>query len=330
MVAAFQGVADCHYRRVASRGALVWQRGALLELGGATVKLEVVVVKDGNSLLLQLVAEARGTDEGSVRALLETGDVHTTLNSVLAGFPGMSLETSFKAVVTRMEEKRMRGAVAVTVGNRYSGSQSVDCDLSAKELNEALKGRGLRVEPPWINQPGGAPMLEKLRQVLASEVRPTDDGFVFSFCGHGRATELMGNDNVPTSYQAIIDAIANAPKLQGKPKLVVFDCCQGNAASELGHLRLPKDTILAFATGLSTRAWAQDGVGNVYSTRLAAAIRSHAAAHSVEDLLKLTQGEVHGERIVTENQHGVQTRHHQAAHVDSALGAYHLFLGGSS
>ena len=28
------------------------------------------------------------------------------------------------------------------------------------------------------------------------------------------------------SYQAIVDVIAAEPKLQGKPKLVVFDCCQ--------------------------------------------------------------------------------------------------------
>ena len=78
--------------------------------------------------------------------------------------------------------------------------------------------------------------------------------------------------------------------------------------------------ILTFATALSTRAWAQDGVGNVYSKRLAAAIRNHAATDSVEDLLKLTQGKVHG----------VGTPAPQIAHVDSALGAYHLFLGEAS
>ena len=170
-------------------------------------------------------------------------------------------------------------------------------------------------------------MVDRLKQVLASEVLPFDDGFVFCFCGHGDATELSGNDNARTSYQDIINAIATEPKLQGKPKLIVFDCCQGNAASDPGHLRVPKDTVLAFATALSTGAFAWRGVGNVYSNRLAAAIRSYAATDSVEDLLKRTQGEVHGERLVTKDQHGVETRHRQIAHVDSALGAYHLFLG---
>ena len=228
----------------------------------------------------------------------------------------------------------MRSAVAVTVGNRHIGqvsaagkSRQVDCHLSAQQLSAALQTRGLRVDAPWIDQPGGAPMLDRLRQVLASEVRPTDDGFVFCFCGHGGATELLGNNNIRTSYQDIINVIDIERKLQGKPKLIVFDCCQGNAASDPGHLRVPKDTILAFATALSTRSWAQGGVGNVYSNRLAAAIHSHAATHSVEDLLKLTQGQVHGERIITEDQHGVEMRHQQIAHVDSALGAYHLFLG---
>ena len=68
-------------------------------------------------------------------------------------------------------------------------------------------------------------------------------------------------------------------------------------------------------------------MGNVYSNRLAAAIRSYAATHSVEDLLKRTQDQVHGQKIVTRDEHGVETRHSQIAHVDSALGAYHLFLG---
>jgi hypothetical protein len=316
MAAAFQGVAGCRYLRDASGGALVWQRGALLELGGATVKLEVAVVKEGDDLQLRLVAEARGTDEGSVRALLETGGVYTTLGGVLAGFPGLWMP--LEAVVTRMEEKRMRNAVVVTVGNQYSGPQSRDCHLSAQKLNDTLQTHGLRVEAPWINQPGGAQMLNRLRQVLANEVRPDDDGFVFCFCGHGRATELLGNDNVPTLYQAIIDAIDAEPKLRDRPKVVVFDCCRGNAASERGQLRLPKDMILARSTALTTEAFEQQSIGNVYSNRLAAAIRSHAAAHSVVDLLKLTQGQVHGLNTPTQ----------QVAIVELTLGAYHLFLGG--
>jgi hypothetical protein len=168
------------------------------------------------------------------------------------------------------------------------------------------------VEAPWIDQPGGAPMLQRLRQVLASEVRPTDDGFVFCFGGHGGAINLWGNDNVPTSYQAIIDAIATEPKLEGKPKLVVFDC----GAQQLQQPRLPRDMILARSTSTGTRTYEQAGVGLIYSNRLAAAISSHAATHSVEKLLKLTEGMVPAMPTPT-----------QLAHVDSALGAYHLFLG---
>ena len=156
----------------------------------------------------------------------------------------------------QMPEKRMRSAVAVTVGNQHLGTaKEVDCHLSAQQLNAALQTRGLRVEAPWIDQPGGEPMLERLRQVLASEVRPTDDGFVFCFCGHGEATELLGNDDIRTSYQAIINVIATEQKLQGKPKLLVFDCCQLVASAGLGQLQLPKHMILARSTGLTTEAF---------------------------------------------------------------------------
>ena len=90
--------------------------------------------------------------------------------------------------------------------------------------------------------------------------------------------------------------------------------CQGNTAA---GLKLPENMIVARSTALSTEAFTQNGVGNVYSNRLAAAIRSHAAVDSIEDLLKLTQGKVHG----------VGTPTPQVAHVVSALGAFHLFLG---
>ena len=147
----------------------------------------------------------------------------------------------------------------------------------ACRLHELTLRSGLRVEAPWIDQPGGAPMLDRLRQVLASEVRPTDDGFVFCFCGHGNAVELKGDDMVPTLYQDIVDVINTEPKLRGKPKVVVFDCCQIATSAGLDQLQLPKDMILARSTAFRLKGWEQPGVGNVYSKRLAAAISSLSA-----------------------------------------------------
>jgi hypothetical protein len=217
----------------------------------------------------------------------------------------------------------MRNAVVVTVGNRHLGTaKQVDCHLSAQELNDALRGRGLRVEPPWIDEPGGLRFLEKLRQVLRSKVLPTDDGFVLCLCGHGSATEFVGNDCVRTSYQAIIHVIDTETELLGadRSNVLIADCCQVVTSDGADQVQLPKNLLLARSTGFRTRAFEQPGVGNVYSNRLAANIRSHAAAHSVEDLLKLTQGEVHDE----------PTPAPQIANMGSALGAYHLFLGGTS
>ena len=241
--------------------------------------------------------------------------VHNALTSVVAGFRGLS-EMEPVAAVTRMQDKRLREAVAVTVGNRYSGSHTVDSHISARELHDALQQLGLRVEAPWIDQVGGQPMLDKLRGVLATKVQPTDNGFIFAFCGHGRVAELCGNDCVFTSYQAIVDVIAEEPKLQGKPKLVVFDCC--HTGTQPGdQFRLPTDMIVARATGFGTKAFEMPNVGNIYTSRLATEIRDHAAEYSVEDLLKLTQGAIHRKNTPTQ----------QVAHVDSSLGAYHLHLG---
>ena len=251
-------------------------------------------------------------------------------------------------------------------------------------------------------------MLDKLRGVLATHVQFTDDGFIFAFGGHGRATELQGNDGVLTPYQAIVDVIAAEPKLQGKPKVVVLDCCQiamltatvrSSSAAAVEHalktglgtealvwhklgmkvivpprigqrvdsgasaslvamtltiaeapdraallvinqaiaheagvpgtdvaldltgpthqLHQPTDMIVARSTAFGTKAWEQLGRGSIYTRRLADEIRARAAACSVEDLLKLTQGAIHNE----------PTPRQQVAHVDSSLGAYHLHLG---
>ena len=129
---------------------------------------------------------------------------------------------------------------------------------------------------------------------------------------------------VSTSYQAIVDVIENEPMLRDKPKMVVFDCCQ-KATPAGDQLQLPKDMILARSTAFRTAAWNLAGVGNIYSKRLVEQISSHAATHSVEDLLKLTQGQVHG--LATLPAPLIPLPAPQIAHVDSALGAYHLFLG---
>merc|ERR1712159_172052 len=111
---------------------------------------------------------------------------------------------------------------------------------------------------------------------------------------------------VPTLYQDIVDVINAEPKLRGKPKVVVFDCCQVDQGTGLDQLQLPKDMILARSTALRTEAFEEEGVGNAYSKQLAAAISENAAAYSVEDLLKLTQDEVRG----------LATPTPQIAHVD--------------
>eukprot|EP00966_Prymnesium_polylepis_P125166 2894451-Prymnesium_polylepis.1 len=254
----------------------------------------MVPAREGDRLLLRLVADARGRDGDRIKELLTTGDVHLALAQVLAGFPGM-WATGPQVIVQRMRDVRMHNAVAVTIGNRYSGTDERDCHLSAHNLSDALRSLGMRTEAPWIDQPGGLPMLDRLKQVINDQVQPTDDGFVFCFAGHGRATNLQGQDGVFTAYQAIVDVIAAAPKLQGKPKVVIFDCCQVVVAGEpRDQLSLPKEMILARSTGLGTVAFEQANVGGIYSKRFANALRSHAKAHTLEDLIKLTQAAVHG------------------------------------
>ena len=160
-------------------------------------------------------------------------------------------------------------------------------------------------------------MIDKLQQVLATRVHSTDDGFLFLFCGHGLATELQGQDGVLTPYQEIVDVIGSEPKLLGAPKLIVFDCCQSVEKDRpTDQLRLPKDTLVARSTDFGARACEEPGFGGVYSNELAVAIRSSSKTHTVEDLLKLTQGFVH------DSHDGPG----QVAHVDSSLGAYNLYL----
>ena len=91
VVAAFQRMDGYRYLRDASGSALVWQRGALLELSApsaATVTsllIELVPLQGGS----RLTADVRGVDPTQLHSLLATGAVHSVLAAVLAGFAGL-------------------------------------------------------------------------------------------------------------------------------------------------------------------------------------------------------------------------------------------------
>ena len=324
IVAAFQTVDGCRYLSDPRGHVCVWQRGVVLELSGAdgmvTVLIEASPATSNGKRVLRLVADARGPDAGRLDALLATGSVNSALETALASFPGLC-KLPACVVVSQMQERWIQRAVVVTVGNQYSGDYAVDCHLSAQHLHNTMRTLGLRTEPPWINQDGGPPMVDKLQQVLATHVHSDDDGFIFCFCGHGLASELQGQDGVLTSYQEIVDVISSESKLLGKPKLIVFDCCQSVEKDRpTDQLRLPSDTLVARSTGFGTRACEEPGFGGVYSNELASLISSSSATHTIEDLLKLTHS------FVQDSHDGPG----QVAHVESSLGPYHLYLGSRS
>ena len=121
------------------------------------------------------------------------------------------------------------------------------------------------------------------------------------------------------------------PALQGKPKVIVSDCCQGGGATDQS---LPKEMIVARSARLGMQAFETPNVGNVYSSRLASKIRESGATDTVEDLLKLTQAAVSNLGWSDEGMPTLppdrRTPTQQVAHVDQTLGAYHLYLGGAT
>jgi hypothetical protein len=267
--------------------------------------------------------------------LLDAGVVHTTLQGVLGDFHGLRQRAPIPRAV-RMRRVYIGRAVAVLIGNRY-GHQEMDCDVSARELEGEFQRFGLRTHL-WINEPGGLPMLQRLRALITAEVRADDNGFVFVFCGHGEATKLLGNDGVKTSFQDIVDAIDGSVHLRGKPKVLINDCCQvtsvrnaAGAVEELPReqLDMPADTVFVRSTGFGAEAKEQPVRGGVYSKWLAETIREYGRSSTVEDLLKRAQAQVRAEIDRASSLGYLPTGVRQLAHFDISLGGYHLYLGDS-
>jgi len=176
--------------------------------------------------------------------------------------------------------------MAVVIGNshKHVARLTVDCHLSAKRLADELQDIGWRVEL-LTDLPGGQ-LLERLKLAL-NKARATDNGFILVCLGHGSATYFLGNDEVQTMYQDIVAVIAAEGKLEGQDtlKLVVADACQGGHGCP-AQFSLPPGMIFAHSTDLTARAFEKPGVGSVFSTHLADAIRSYSSSWTVEQVLK--------------------------------------------
>merc|ERR1711920_385090 len=83
-----------------------------------------------------------------------------------------------------------------------------------------------------IDHPGGTALTDNIENILhkACANKPYEILF-FTFNGHGTSNGVCGNDAAITSYDDI-QAKLDCFYMRGKPKIVIFDCYQGESMQE--------------------------------------------------------------------------------------------------
>ena len=137
--------------------------------------------------------------------------------------------------------------------------------------------------------------------------------FLFYYSGHGSQRGIELSCGI-VEYNDIVKGIGHIRALKGKPKVVIFDCCQNRRPSRLSSLDNsnttaeangentscafkaigppPADTIICYAASPSKRAYGSPE-GSIYSMHLANAIHHAGRTLSFTEIVV----QVHGETL---------------------------------
>ena len=87
-----------------------------------------------------------------------------------------------------------------------------------------------------------------------------------------------------TTFKKIVDAICKHPNVQGKPKMIVFDCCRDADPQHARMLNTPAETCVVFSSKLGAGSWITEDKGCVFTDALAGMLQQKARTHDVDSI----------------------------------------------
>ena len=126
--------------------------------------------------------------------------------------------------------------------------------------------------------------------------------FLFYYSGHGSHKGMLFPPNrAVVTYKEVIDDVFALEHLQGKPKILVFDCCRTDHQSgeePLGSLRQHfastyHDMIVCFACAANAASMALGPAGSIFTQNFAKKLQEFGREMTFEDLLTQAKGETY-------------------------------------
>ena len=112
------------------------------------------------------------------------------------------------------------------------------------------------------------------------------DAFMFVFNGHGEASVIWGAapeeseaGQSATQMTDIVNAFCSHPNMQGKTKIILFDCCRypGDQNAPPPQMLDPSaETFISFSTKLNAGSWITEGKGCEFTDALASTLEAKA------------------------------------------------------
>lgn len=182
--------------------------------------------------------------------------------------------------------------------SRYPTEQPLLCvEKDLKDMEAVLKDGGWDVHQPHNGTTtivGYEHELGKLKRLDLNNY----SCFMFYFSGHGsKEGILLQPYGDCVSYKSVTDSIVNLRGLQGKPKIIIFDCCRRMD----GELSSPgcdfatgyHDTIICYACSSNATSIALGKDGSVFTQNFAKKLQQFGREMSFVELLNQAKGETY-------------------------------------
>lgn len=188
--------------------------------------------------------------------------------------------------------------------SRYNTSDGplkcVETDLEV--MKNVLKDSGWTVESPYGCNTEREGCRKKIKELGQANLA-CYSCFMFYFSGHGsKEGMLFQPDGGVLPFKEAIDSVVALESLQGKPKILIFDCCrtdcgstEGNPLKSLGEDFASRynDTIICFACTANTAAMALGNAGSIFTQNFAKKLEEFGKEMSFVELLTQAKGETY-------------------------------------
>ena len=176
-----------------------------------------------------------------------------------------------------------------------------------KTMKCVLEDTGWHVKAPYGPSTSGENYADAMEELRGKSDLSSYSCFMFYFSGHGTPEGMLLQPHNLAPFKEVIDAIQGIKSLEGKPKILIFDCCrqdstdhsaafsqrEGNAnVLKLGEhfAETHNDMIVCFACTHNTKSLSAVSHGSLFTMHLATALSRFSHDLSFVEIVDQAKG----------------------------------------